>query len=106
MKLRPVGLELFHADGRTDLTKLRVAYSNFPNAPTDRPGLWDTSDVLTGLIVKISRFGAEVSEHLLALPSRRRTEIPRTVGTHTHTQLCAPPCLAPIVIAQTLRPAL
>jgi Fe-S-cluster formation regulator IscX/YfhJ len=37
MKIRPVGAELFHADGRTDrqtdMTKLIVAFSNFANAP-------------------------------------------------------------------------
>jgi hypothetical protein len=33
MKIRPVGAELFHADGRTDMTKLTVAFRNFGNAP-------------------------------------------------------------------------
>jgi hypothetical protein len=33
MKFRPVGAELFHADGRTDMTKLIVASRNFANAP-------------------------------------------------------------------------
>jgi hypothetical protein len=32
MKIRPVGAE-FHADGRTDMTKLIVAFRNFANAP-------------------------------------------------------------------------
>jgi hypothetical protein len=36
-KIRPVGAELFHAgwrtDGRTDMTKLIVAFRNFANAP-------------------------------------------------------------------------
>jgi len=32
-KIRPVGAELFHADGRTDTTKLTVAFRNFPNTP-------------------------------------------------------------------------
>ena len=35
-----MGAELFHADGQTDgqtdITKLRVALSNFANAPKDR----------------------------------------------------------------------
>jgi hypothetical protein len=30
---RPVGAELFHADGQTDITKLVVAFRNFANAP-------------------------------------------------------------------------
>jgi hypothetical protein len=28
-----VGAELFHADGRTDMTKLTVAFRSFANAP-------------------------------------------------------------------------
>jgi hypothetical protein len=28
IKLRPVGAELFHADGQTDMTKLTVAFRN------------------------------------------------------------------------------
>jgi len=32
MKIRPVGAELFHADGRTDM-KLIAAFSNFAKAP-------------------------------------------------------------------------
>jgi hypothetical protein len=37
MKIRPVGAELFHADGRTDMTKLMVAFRNFANAPKNCP---------------------------------------------------------------------
>jgi hypothetical protein len=33
MKIRPVGAELFHMDGRTDMTKLIVGFRNFANAP-------------------------------------------------------------------------
>ena len=33
MKIRLVGTEWFHADGRTDLAKLIVALGNFANAP-------------------------------------------------------------------------
>ena len=37
MKIRPVGVELFHADremdGQTDVTKLTVAFRNYANAP-------------------------------------------------------------------------
>jgi hypothetical protein len=29
MKIRPVGAEFFHADGRTDMTKLILAVRNF-----------------------------------------------------------------------------
>jgi hypothetical protein len=33
MKIRPVEEELFHVDGRTDMTKLTVAFRNFANVP-------------------------------------------------------------------------
>jgi len=33
MKIRPVGAELFHADGQTDMTKLIFAFRNFANTP-------------------------------------------------------------------------
>jgi len=33
MKIRPVGAELSHADRRTDMTKLAVAFRNFANSP-------------------------------------------------------------------------
>jgi len=33
MKMRPVGAELFHGDGRTDMTKLVDPFRNFANAP-------------------------------------------------------------------------
>ena len=32
MTIRPMGAELCHVDGRTDMTKLIVAFSNFANA--------------------------------------------------------------------------
>jgi hypothetical protein len=33
MKIRPVGADLFHADGQTYMPKLTVAFRNFANAP-------------------------------------------------------------------------
>jgi len=33
MQIRPVGAELFHADGRTGMTKLIAAFRNFAKAP-------------------------------------------------------------------------
>ena len=33
MKIRPVGIELFHADGQTDMMKLMVNFCNSANAP-------------------------------------------------------------------------
>jgi hypothetical protein len=32
-KMRPVGAELFHAEGQTDMTMLTVAFRNFANGP-------------------------------------------------------------------------
>ena len=33
MKIRPMGAELFHVDGQTDMTELVVAFLNIANAP-------------------------------------------------------------------------
>jgi hypothetical protein len=33
MKMHPEGVELFHADGQTDMTKLIVTFRNFVNVP-------------------------------------------------------------------------
>ena len=33
MEIRPVGVELFHADGQTDITTFIVAFLKFANAP-------------------------------------------------------------------------
>jgi len=33
MKIHPVGAELFHADVRTDMTKLILVFLNIANAP-------------------------------------------------------------------------
>ena len=33
MKVRPLGAEMLHVDGQTDLTKLTVGVRNFVNAP-------------------------------------------------------------------------
>jgi len=45
MKIRPVGAKLFHADGRTDMTKLITVFRNSANAPEDNSGC--TSVALT-----------------------------------------------------------
>jgi hypothetical protein len=36
MKILPVGAELINADGRTDMTKLKVAFRDFAKAPIKR----------------------------------------------------------------------
>ena len=33
MNIRPVGAELFHVDGRTDMTVLIIAFRDFANGP-------------------------------------------------------------------------
>ena len=33
MRILPVGAELFHANGQTDMTKLSIAFRRFVNAP-------------------------------------------------------------------------
>jgi len=47
MKIRPVGV-YFHSDGRTDMTKLIVAFLSFAKAPSNTGRL---SEVLTKLIL-------------------------------------------------------
>jgi len=46
-KIRPIGAELFQADGQTDVTKLIVAFSNFANAPKKREVLEKTKAIYT-----------------------------------------------------------
>jgi hypothetical protein len=50
MKNRPVGADLFHAEGRRDMTKLIVALSNFANAPNNwvifgKSFVWSTPEM-------------------------------------------------------------
>jgi hypothetical protein len=33
MKICPVGAQFFHADGRTNMTKVTIPFHNFQNAP-------------------------------------------------------------------------
>jgi len=35
MKIHPLGTEMCHVDGQTDMTKLTVAFRNFAKAPKD-----------------------------------------------------------------------
>jgi len=41
MKIRPVGAELFHEEGQTDMTKLIVTFSSSANAPKIYAILWN-----------------------------------------------------------------
>jgi hypothetical protein len=38
MKIHPVGVTMFHADGRTDIIKLIVSFCNFASAPKNHSG--------------------------------------------------------------------
>jgi len=38
MNIRPVGAELFHAEGQTYMTKLTVAFRSFVKAPKNQNG--------------------------------------------------------------------
>ena len=48
MKICPVGAELFLADGRTDVTKLIVAFRKFAGAPKHVP--WTVPKILMKII--------------------------------------------------------
>ena len=37
MKILQVGAHLFHVDGRTDMTKVTVAFRNYANSPKNQP---------------------------------------------------------------------
>jgi hypothetical protein len=55
MKIHPMGVELFHADRGTDMTKLIVDFHNFANAPNRE--IWLLIDIPTSedknLIMKL-----------------------------------------------------
>ena len=53
MKIRPVGDELFRADGRTDMTKLIVAFRIFAKAPKNGQNKILDVDICIKLICKI-----------------------------------------------------
>jgi len=63
MKICQVGSELFHADRRTDMTKLIVAIRNFANAPkipssaleTARGLVWLSAAMLQHTALQVSR---------------------------------------------------
>jgi hypothetical protein len=40
MNISQLGAELFHAEGQTYMTKLRVAFRNFAKAPKTRMGMY------------------------------------------------------------------
>jgi hypothetical protein len=50
MKIRPVGAEVFHADGQTDVAQLIVAFRTFANSP-------ETQSLKHLLLSKCTSFG-------------------------------------------------
>jgi hypothetical protein len=46
IKILPVGAELLHSEGRTDTTKLMVAFRNFAKAPKNNLTTTVTSEFL------------------------------------------------------------
>jgi hypothetical protein len=73
MKIRPVGAEFFHSDrrtdGRTDMTKLTVAFRNFANTPK-----MTAKSITTFSVGRMSeglgvRFGKDI--HVLSSTARR-----------------------------------
>ena len=44
-KIRPVGAERFHADGRTDMVKLKDAFRSLTNAPKYKYSVTDPGDL-------------------------------------------------------------
>jgi len=60
-QIRPVGAELFHADGQTDMPKLTVTFRNFGKAPKNgyRDGLViveQTKQILHGAFTRAIQF--------------------------------------------------
>jgi len=55
MKILPVGAELFRTEGRTDMTKLTIAFRNFPNAPKKTQRLTSLSGSSNALWLQAAR---------------------------------------------------
>jgi hypothetical protein len=76
MKIRPVGAELFRADGRTDrrtdMTKPIVAFCNFANAPKNSEGVHLEYLYIFSINSKMSTlqfYSVNLTRHLLKFAS-------------------------------------
>jgi hypothetical protein len=103
MKIRPVGAELFYADGRTDMTKLIGAFRNFANAPKKEYKMGGTCgahgrEIPTELYVEFvtvrvkqgencERFVCGVMEVICKHVSKRRVS---GIGSHKISSVCPP----------------
>jgi hypothetical protein len=56
IKIRPIGAELFHTEGRTDRTKLIVAVRNFANAPENAVESFTWRVTLPNVDIRIIKF--------------------------------------------------
>jgi hypothetical protein len=79
MKIRPIGAELFHgtdgwrADGRIDLTKLVVAFSNFANASKNCGGMFTEWKLIK--LVKITDWNPTGTRTKGRPKNRRRNDV-------------------------------
>ena len=58
-KILPMGAELFHAGGRTDIAKLIVAFCNFANAPKNT-GLFQKHNNCNTILINYKHILREV----------------------------------------------
>jgi hypothetical protein len=75
MKIRPVGEQLYHADGRTDKTNLIVAFRNFANAPKKGSILYVTYQVLHNAYYQIYQYPSNRYTVQIYSPSRSITNL-------------------------------
>jgi hypothetical protein len=85
MEIRPVGAELFHADGWTDMTKLIVAFRNFANKPKN----WESVGNLRQNILRFPYYLEVLDRRALLRWSVRGLKVqelnytaPRVLGLH------------------------
>jgi len=68
MKIRPVGAELFQADGRKDMTKLIVAFRNSVNAPKNGSGVcwekWRVAWMKVDRGMNVAAVGSRINDYL------------------------------------------
>jgi hypothetical protein len=87
MKIRPMGAELFHADGRADMTKLIVAFRNFANAPkksANVPQMYDVCSELKYTRRNVAYLNDFMIHLLLVLTGTVRTPICFVASTNRH----------------------
>jgi hypothetical protein len=78
MKISPVGAELYHPEGQTDMTKLILAFRNFGNAPKVVIVIHFVSySVVSGIGVKGCEHGAlnKIALHKLLMGKVRLREL-------------------------------